>query len=207
MYYDNSTWMSWFDELADKDFVVVDNFIPEELYQLMSTFFRENDDRDKLRKAGIGSTGEFQVESSVRGDYIYWVDRTRDNQLAPVFDLLDELILNLKQICFLSVSGSEFHFAKYPAGSFYKRHLDQFHNRNNRQITVLIYLNDCWKKGDGGELKLYLENGDLLVEPLARRLILFKSEAIEHEVLKTRVPRYSFTGWLLKQESQLLFVG
>jgi len=118
----------------------------------------------------------------------------------------NELIENLKRHCFLSLSGSEFHIAKYPPGSHYNRHLDQFHHRNNRQITVLLYLNDQWKRGDGGELKIYRDQGDLLIEPIARRLLLFRSDVVEHEVLVTHVPRYSFTGWLLKKEPDLLYV-
>lgn len=206
MRFNNSLWISWFDELAEKDFVVVDEFISQEVFTTVMDFFSKSEKNDKLRKAGIGSSGEFQIQSSVRGDYIHWLDRNRDLEIKPLFDLMDELIENLKRHCFLSLSGSEFHIAKYPPGSHYSRHLDQFQQRRNRQITVLIYLNDQWKTGDGGELKIYRDHEELLIEPVARRLLLFKSDAVEHEVLMTRVPRYSFTGWLLKKEPDLLHV-
>jgi SM-20-related protein len=134
---------------------------------------------------------------------IYWLDKERDQKLASFFCLMDELMLALRRYCFLSLSGSEFHIAKYPAGTHYERHLDQFSERSNRQITVLIYLNRNWKDGDGGELKMYVENETYLVKPIAKRLLLFKSGSIEHEVLKTNVPRYSLTGWLLHQPSGL----
>lgn len=206
MRFNDSQWISWFDELAEKDFVVVDEFISQEVFTTVMDFFTKSEKNDKLRKAGIGSSGEFQIQSSIRGDYIHWLDRNRDLEIKPLFDLMDELIENLRRHCFLSLSGSEFHIAKYPPGSHYSRHLDQFQQRQNRQITVLIYLNDQWKNGDGGELKIYRDQEELLIEPVARRLLLFKSDAVEHEVLVTNVPRYSFTGWLLKKEPDLLYV-
>jgi SM-20-related protein len=154
---------------------------------------------DKLKKAGIGTQDDFQVKAEIRGDFIYWLDENRDSALSPFFGLMDELNQNLRRFCYLSLSGSEFHIAKYPARSYYHRHLDQFKERSNRQITVLVYLNKNWNKGDGGELVIYKDGEDIMVEPIAKRLLVFKSDIIEHEVLTTNVPRYSLTGWLLHQ--------
>lgn len=197
--YSDEQWIEWFDHLAEDDYVVVDDFLPDELYDQIMTFFSDAEKSDRLKKAGIGSSGEFQIKSSVRGDFIYWLDEERDQELQDFFELKNELIEKLRRFCFLSLSGSEFHIAKYPEGSHYDRHLDQFNERSNRQITVLIYLNKNWKKGDGGELVIYQDEKEILVEPVAKRLLLFKSDVIEHEVLKTNVPRYSLTGWLLHQ--------
>lgn len=196
-------WIRWMDELAKNDYVLVDNFISQEMFISIMEFFQEKEKNDLLKKAGIGSSGEFQVNKDIRGDFIYWLDRERDEQLESFFRLVDELILSLKRYCFLSLSGSEFHIAKYPKGSHYHRHLDQFNERSNRQITVLIYLNENWKKGDGGELKIYKNEKEILVEPIAKRLLLFKSDIVEHEVLTTNVPRYSLTGWLLHQPAEV----
>lgn len=197
--YSDEKWIEWFDRLAEDDYVVVDDFLPDELYDQIMTFFSDAEKSDRLKKAGIGSSGEFQIKSSVRGDFIYWLDEERDQELQDFFELKNELIEKLRRFCFISLSGSEFHIAKYPEGSHYDRHLDQFNERSNRQITVLIYLNKNWKKGDGGELVIYQDEKEILVEPVAKRLLLFKSDVIEHEVLKTNVPRYSLTGWLLHQ--------
>lgn len=196
-------WTEWMDRLAEQDFVIVDDFISDELFRSILEFFHSAEGSDKLKRAGIGTGGELQVKDSVRGDFIYWLDREKDSGLNPFFELMDELIQKLKQYCYLSLTDSEFHIAKYPPGSHYNRHLDQFQERSNRQITVLIYLNENWKKGDGGELKIYRDNGDILVEPIAKRLLLFKSDSVEHEVLTTNVTRYSLTGWLLRQPSSV----
>lgn len=201
--YTEEQWIQRMDELALNDYVIVDDFISNDLFTTIMDFFHEKEQNDQLKKAGIGSSGEFQVNASIRGDFIYWLERARDEKLEAFFGLMDELIQSLKRFCFLSLSGSEFHIAKYPKGSHYDRHLDQFNERSNRQITVLIYLNEHWKKGDGGELKIYKDGGEILVEPIAKRLLLFKSDVIEHEVLTTNVPRYSLTGWLLHQPSTI----
>lgn len=191
------------DRLAGEDYVIADNFISEELYRQIMDFFRNAEQNDHLKKAGIGSSGEFRIKADVRGDFIYWLDRNRDSPLEPFFLLMDELTEKIRQFCFLSLSGSEFHIAKYPAGTHYEKHLDQFNERSNRQITVLIYLNENWKKGNGGELKIYRNGGNLLIEPVARRLLLFKSDLVEHEVLTTRTDRYSLSGWLLHRPPSL----
>lgn len=206
MTFTDEEWINWMDQLARNDYVIVDNFISDEIFTLIMDFFHQKEQNDQLKKAGIGSSGEFQVNASIRGDFIFWIDRERDDLLSPFFNLMEELILAIKRFCFLSLSGSEFHIAKYPKGSHYERHLDQFNQRSNRQITVLIYLNKNWKKGDGGELKIHKKNGEILVEPLAKRLLLFKSDVVEHEVLITNVPRYSLTGWLLHRPASVGFL-
>jgi SM-20-related protein len=206
MRYSDEKWTEWMDLLATHGYVIVDNFISDELHHQIMIFFAEKENDDRLEKAGIGSSGEFKIDKSVRGDFVYWIDREKDKPLAPFFALVEELIAKLNQYCFLTLSGSEFHLAKYPAGSFYKKHLDQFHGHSNRQITILLYLNANWKPGDGGELKMYTDDGEVLVQPIAKRLLFFRSDTIEHEVLTTNVPRYSLTGWLLSKPADVVFL-
>ena len=206
MNFTDETWMRWMDQLAEQDYVVVDDFISDEFFERIMAFFSEAENNDKLKKAGIGAQHDFQLKAEVRGDFIYWLDEERDGELSFFFDLKDELVQNLKRFCYLSLSGAEFHIAKYPVGTHYHRHLDQFNERSNRQITVLIYLNKDWKPGDGGELVIYKEGKEIMIEPIARRLLLFKSDTIEHEVLTTHIPRYSLTGWLLHQPAGVGFL-
>lgn len=206
MIYTEERWIGWLDQLAEQDYVIVDDFISHDFYEQIMSFFTEAEKNDKLKKAGIGAQQDFRLKAEVRGDFIYWLEEERDRQLSLFFNLKDELVQNLKRFCYLSLSGSEFHIAKYPAGTFYHRHLDQFNERTNRQITVLIYLNKDWKKGDGGELIIYKDGEEIMVEPIARRLLLFKSDTVEHEVVITNVPRYSLTGWLLHQPANVGFL-
>ena len=197
--FDEQTWLGWIDELSDKDYLVVDEFLPGSPYQDIDQFFNQKLAEDDFQKAAIGAGAENQVISEIRGDYTYWLDSRRDVELAAFFDLVREWIAKLNRYCYLSLSDFELHLAHYPAGSFYKKHFDQFKGRSNRMITLILYLNKDWKKGDGGELKMYLREGEKVIEPLNNRLVLFKSADIPHEVLLTNKARLSLTGWLLYQ--------
>ncbi|XOV94381.1 MAG: 2OG-Fe(II) oxygenase [Bacteroidota bacterium] len=196
-FFTEDQWLTWIDELSEHDFVIIDDFIDQETYQKARSFLLGKLRDEEFSKAKIGPASEQQIISEIRGDYIYWLDKSRDLSLQPFFALIDETVLVLNRYCYLSLSGSEFHLAHYPAGSFYRRHLDQFKSRNNRLISMIIYLNEGWKPGDGGELKIFKDSGDLIIEPYARRCVIFKSDVVPHEVLKTQVSRYSLTGWLL----------
>jgi SM-20-related protein len=107
----------------------------------------------------------------------------------------------LNRRCFLGLKSFEGHFARYPVGSFYKRHLDQFHAVPHRIVTVILYLNDSWTEADGGQLRMYFpqEDGSERLEdvlPVGGRLVVFLSEEIPHEVMPTQKERISITGWL-----------
>lgn len=197
-------WNSWMDQLAENDFVYIDDFISDNLLQQIQQYFQSLLEESEFSKAAIGSSDKRQIESSIRGDFIYWLDRETDSEIAPLFSLLDELQFNIKRHLMLSLSDYEFHFALYPPNTRYEKHVDQFKGNNNRQISVLIYLNEDWKPGDGGELKIHQSQGEeILIEPLAKRLLMFKSDTVEHEVLLTHTHRKSLTGWFLRQPSSL----
>lgn len=137
--YTESQWISWIDDLANNDFIVIDDFLPIEDYQKIKDYFalKENE----FNRAGIGSIHN-QVIAEIRGNFTYWLDRTKDLEMATWFDAANVIKQHLNRYCYLSLAGDEFHFAHYPKGSFYKKHLDQFKERINRIITVLLYLND-----------------------------------------------------------------
>lgn len=196
-----------FDLLATNDYVVVDDFFSKDLYSSLRKYLIELLETDRLRKAGIGTMQDFQINKSIRGDNIYWLNPSSTSEtIREFFRLIEELKSDLNRNFFLSLSGYEFHFAQYPPGTFYKRHSDQFKARNNRLITVIFYFNDDWQPCDGGELKIFLENEEKLITPLGNRMLLFRSEKIEHEVLTTNADRYSLTGWMLYQSPGLTFL-
>jgi Rps23 Pro-64 3,4-dihydroxylase Tpa1-like proline 4-hydroxylase len=56
------------------------------------------------------------------------------------------------------------------------------------------------KKGDGGELKVYLKDKEELISPSWGKLVIFKSDELEHEVLPTNINRFSVCGWLRYDE-------
>lgn len=198
MEFDEEKWGAWMDELSDRDLVVIDDFISQGEFQTIMTFFKEKELANSLKKAGVSTSK--QIIETVRGDYTYWLDEARDRELTRVFELIESIRMNLNRFCYLGLTGGEFHLAYYPEGSYYKRHVDQFREKGSRIITLLIYLNENWKKGNGGELRVFDENESAtLIQPLARRCVLFKSDKVPHEVLETKVGRYSLTGWFLRE--------
>lgn len=204
--HNEGNWVDWMDRLSEDNYLVIDDFISGEELVTFRSYFEKQLQQDTLTKAGIGTADQFQVRKEVRGDYIKWLDRATDTHLASFFDRIDVMIRQLNRYCFLSLSGAEFHLAHYPKGTFYKRHLDQFQQRNNRLISVILYLNEEWQQGDGGELNVYLDHKDETIAPVARRVVLLRSNLVEHEVLETHKDRYSITGWLLHQPVGLGFL-
>lgn len=189
-------------ELSCNDYVIIDQFLEEELYNEVRSFFINK--LDLFTQAGIGALDKNTIIKEIRGDHTFWLDRSRDTDINTFWNLLDDVIALFNRYCFLSLSGYEFHLANYPPGGHYKKHLDQFNNRNNRTITIILYLNENWQKGDGGELEIYTkEDTSFLVEPLGGRCVIFKSDTVPHSVLKSNKNRYSLTGWLLQKPSKL----
>lgn len=116
---------------------------------------------------------------------------------------LRTLIQYLNQNLFLSLKDVEVHMTIYPVGSFYKRHLDQFKSDDHRKLSVICYLNENWEESHGGQLRLHLKDGAIDVLPTLGKLVCFRSDEIEHEVLPATRERLSITGWILDQVSEL----
>lgn len=201
---EEAAWASWMDELALNEYVVIDQFLKEDQLTLLLKFFNEKIQKNEFSKAAIGSSGNELLIQEIRGDYTYWLEQKKDVSIQSIFETLENTKSILNRMCFLSLSHFEFHLAHYPIGSFYKKHLDQFNHRNNRMISMIIYLNENWRPGDGGELKVYPKNHSAeTISPIMNRCVLFKSDALLHEVLKTNTGRKSLTGWMLYQPTPL----
>ncbi len=188
--------------LTAQNFAVVDHFFePEQIHALRDNLKRKQQ-LDSFQKAAIGQDGDKQIAANIRGDFILWLDAdTTDAIEQSYFSQITQFIDYINRTCYLGIQDGEFHYACYPTGSFYQRHLDVFHHDSRRTLSIVLYLNeDDWHSQDGGQLALYLpsETGETtrLVEPKAGRMIIFDSKTIPHEVLCTKRPRYSITGWL-----------
>ncbi len=186
------------DGLADEGYAVVDNFLSsEEVNQILQLEEFKNGHR-QFKKAGIGKSQDKQINEAIRGDYIQWVKpEEAEPPLQVYLSKLTELISFVNQQLYLSLKDFEVHQTIYPIGSFYKRHLDQFKKDDKRKLSVICYLNENWKEEEGGQLRIYLPNGSKDIFPLAGRLVCFRSDLLEHEVLPATRERLSLTGWLL----------
>jgi SM-20-related protein len=147
------------------------------------------------------------LSAQTRGDEILWLDQGHalpSQQRYLV--LLEDLRQALNQGLFLGLCGQETLAARYPPGSFYRRHVDGFQKGNLRVLTVILYLNRRWQVDDGGALRLYLDarrDGEFIdLLPEAGRLVAFLSECFHHEVLETRRVRWSITSWFSRRPLQ-----
>ena len=192
------------DQLAEQSYSVADHFLseaevdaiiaPEIFEQQLSTF----------KKAGVGRRQDHQINEGIRGDHIQWLDRTTaSGPIALYLARVYELMTYLNQTLFLSLKDIEVHKTIYPPGTFYKRHLDQFRKDDHRRLSVICYLNRDWKEENGGQLRIYPPEGPVDILPYAGRLVCFRSDRLEHEVLPATRERRSLTGWLLDQYSDL----
>jgi SM-20-related protein len=189
-------------EIYSNSYVVVDNFVDEAFRKALLKEQTDLLNQGQFTKAAVGKGDQKQVRAEIRSDEVLWMDPTA---LSPLQSIFWEKVAEVQQVlnrrCFLGLKSFEGHFARYPIGSFYKRHLDQFHAVPHRIVTVILYLNESWTEADGGQLRMYFpqEDGSERVEevlPLGGRLVVFLSEEIPHEVLPTLKERISITGWL-----------
>lgn len=194
----NSTFEKIADDIAEQGYAVADHFLnPEEVDAILSIKeFREG--LNHFKKAGIGKNQGHQINEAIRGDYIHWIDNsTAPAAISSYLVKVQQLILHINQSLFLSLKDYEVHMTVYPPGAFYKRHLDQFSRDDHRKLSIICYLNKDWNDEDGGQLRMWLAGRNVDVLPAAGRLVCFRSDLIEHEVLPATRPRLSITGWML----------
>lgn len=190
-------------DLMTQDYSVVDHFIDPKTVSLLRNSLLAHFEEDRFKKAAIGSKTNEVIAAAIRGDYILWIDEKVQTQVETLFfKRLNDLVAYLNRTCFLGILQTEFHYALYPTGTGYKRHLDSFQNDNKRKLSIAFYLNsEDWSQTDGGALALYLagdqsEEQTILVNPIAGRMVIFESQKIPHEVLIAHRDRLSITGWL-----------
>lgn len=192
------------DALAEHGFAVSDQFLSQSEVKAILDTHALRQDVEKLKKAGIGKQQHHQINESIRGDYIQWLDKTTAEPPLKVYlDRIQELMHRLNEALFLSMKDFEIHMTVYPVGTFYKRHLDQFKKDDHRRLSVICYLNEGWEESQGGQLRIYLPGGGYDILPTAGRLVCFRSDQLEHEVLPATRERRSLTGWILDQHADL----
>lgn len=191
------------DDLLNQKYSISDFFFSEEETKQLRESIIQQDTKQDFHQAAIGNSQNEQIVKSIRGDKILWIDESKKTETEEIFfSKINHFIDYLNRTCYMGIEESEFHYAIYPEGTFYQRHVDAFKNDDRRTLSMVFYLNDeDWKDDFGGQLTLYLphENNtekELDILPLAGRLAIFDSKTIPHEVKKVNRPRYSITGWL-----------
>lgn len=180
---------------------VADHFLATDLVAGLRRRLRERYDAGLLDPAGVGKQALFKTKDFIRGDKIYWLEKSSAHPEEMAFlCILDDFIDYLNRTCFAGIGSAEFHYARYDQGAHYIRHMDQFQDDSGRLYSLVIYLNDAWQAEDGGALILYLPEGEVTILPVGGRAVFFKSDQVEHEVQPATRTRLSVTGWLKRHQ-------
>jgi len=216
--------------LASKGYIIKPNF-------LSPLFVRRlRDDIDLLRAKGlfkaakIGQDATNTLNTRIRVAETCFIGESKlndepSNTRNQLFQILENLrsLLSANNLLKCSVDKaaptldprlSEFLYAYYSKGGFYRRHLDSVPNSASflRAYSILVYLNENWSESDGGCLRMHFDTGReflpsneepnyIDVKPEAGTLVLFDSQKIPHEVLDTSSKRSVVVGWYNKQFS------
>jgi len=173
------------------------NFLSRELSKGLQQNIRQLQEDNGLKTAGIGNDRVKDANQQMRSDKICWLDKNNNNVFEQEFlELAEAFIGHLNSTCFTSINSYEFHYAVYEEGNFYKRHIDQFRSDNQRKFSLINYLNEDWLEEDGGQLYLYQDETVQKIQPESKTAVFFKSDEMEHEVIKANRSRMSVTGWL-----------
>jgi len=152
-----------------------------------------------FRRAAIGTGERRQVRDDLRGDEILWMPPEPTGPERALLDVLESLRLTLNRELALGLFELECHYALYPPGKAYARHLDRFATGASRVVSCILYLNEGWTAADGGMLRLYADEEVVDVLPEGGTLVAFLSERFWHEVLPATRPRLSLTGWFRRR--------
>ena len=194
------------DDLAARGWSVQPGALPGALVAQLGQYCRTLWHNDDLTPAAIGRGSDQAVVPEIRGDYTRWLDECPANEASRGYlHIMNELRESLNRSLFLGLDNFETHFALYPPGAGYNRHLDRFQDSPLRTVSVVAYLNEHWQPGDGGELRLHLDQATIDVPPRAGTLVVFLSARIVHEVLAANKERASLVGWFRRRPDNPLF--
>jgi SM-20-related protein len=152
-------------------------------------------DRGEFAAARIGTDGRLQHRPEIRGDSICWITEPPQPAEQALLARLENLRLAMNRTLLLGLFDLELHYAWYPPGTGYARHVDQPLGALQRQVSLVLYLKD-WTPAAGGELRIFDDGGGYRdIAPIGGRLVSFLSSGREHAVLATHRERLSISGW------------
>ncbi|UBM25139.1 2OG-Fe(II) oxygenase [Pseudomonas sp. p1(2021b)] len=192
------------DELANYGWSRQPLFVPAALTRVLAAECRQRSAEGELSPASVGRGIGQEVRETIRGDHIQWIEPGQSEACDRYLDVMEGLRQALNQGLYLGLEDFECHFALYPQGAFYRRHLDRFRDDDRRAVSVVLYLNENWQPEDGGQLRMFLADGvEHDVQPEAGTLVVFLSGDIPHEVLPAGRERLSLTGWFRRRGNDL----
>lgn len=187
------------DALAEQGWIVIPHALPAELTAALRESCLAVWEEGRFHEAATGRADGQARRGEIRSDSVLWLDQVAERPAVQAYNAaMDEVMRGVNRGLYLGLAELESHFAVYPEGAFYKKHLDRFRDDDARALTTVFYLNEGWPAEAGGQIRLYLDDDChefIDVEPEAGTLVLFLSECFWHEVLPSRQQRLSVTGW------------
>jgi SM-20-related protein len=196
------------DDLATTGLAVMPGFVEPVLVAALRDEIHAGRAPAGMRRARIGRGEGSRLVSAVRGDWIRWLDGSTEAQQL-FLGQLERIRQEVNEALLLGLFEVEAHFALYPPGAGYQRHVDAFQHDNPRRLSAVLYLNRNWRRSQGGELAVYDAEGRELqrVLPEAGTLVLFLSQTVPHAVLPTRRWRASIAAWFRLREAENPLAG
>lgn len=187
--------------LIQQGWCVTPDFIDTRTWHALAAEANQRWAQQEFRAAHIGSGQSRKANTAIRGDAIAWIEHAAPSAAqAAYITQLEHLRLAVNQELFLGAFDLELHFARYPIGAFYSKHLDRHAHTQARVLSCILYLNREWQNEDGGQLRIHIGADDARrhtdIMPRGGTLVTFLSGDFEHEVLPARRPRLSITGWM-----------
>lgn len=187
--------------LIQQGWCVTPDFVDTRTWHALAAEANQRWAQQEFRAAHIGSGQSRKANTAIRGDAIAWIEHAAPSAAqATYIALLEHLRLAVNQELFLGAFDLELHFARYPIGAFYSKHLDRHAHTQARVLSCILYLNQDWRNEDGGQLRIHIAADDAQrytdIMPRGGTLVTFLSGDFEHEVLPARRPRLSITGWM-----------
>ncbi len=189
-------------ELRANGISVEDQFLPAVQVRALADCAQLRRVRGEFTAARVGAEHGLRRREEIRGDNICWIGTPLYPAEQALLDELERLRLELNRAALLGLFDLELHYAWYPPGAGYARHVDQPRGRLQRQVSLVLYLNQDWQPAAGGELRIFdARGGRRDVEPIAGRMVCFLTPGREHAVLPTQRERLSISGWFRARES------
>ncbi|MCB9788566.1 MAG: 2OG-Fe(II) oxygenase [Deltaproteobacteria bacterium] len=150
-----------------------------------------------LTPAAIGRGPGRARRPDVRGDVTCWLEPTPERPaLARLHAFFTALGDEVNEAAWLGLRAFDVQVALYPGGGArYLRHRDTFRGRAERRLTAIWYANPGWCPSDGGALRVHEPGASRSIAPVADRLVLFRSDVLEHAVAPSRSQRVALTAW------------
>ena len=208
------------EDLREQGYVIIDDFLSSETWMdALRDDVMNLREKKKFKIAKIGQDSTNTLNEEIRVAETCFIGREKPelqnahNQARErLYDVLETLRVDLEGAGQTSLDPnlSEFLYAYYPTGGFYRRHRDAVKGSASylREYSILLYLNEESYDPDidGGRLRVHFDSGgDFLpageaplfqdVDAYGGTLVIFESDRFPHEVLDTVAERFAVVGW------------